>query len=110
MTHNKFVHLLQNAKAHCPCKGCEERHACCWSNCEGYAEWKAKRDCIKEEYNKENAVSVARNAAYRSSCANLKSAPTYSAKQRQKRKDRIAEQQEEFYKECEKTWKTTSAR
>ena len=29
-----------------PCKGCEERHAACWSKCEEYLAWKSEKDSL----------------------------------------------------------------
>jgi hypothetical protein len=31
-----------------PCYNCEDRHACCWDNCERYQEWKAKKEEAKK--------------------------------------------------------------
>lgn len=38
----------------CPCKNCTVRHLACHDSCSGYAEFKAKREAVKQRRLEEN--------------------------------------------------------
>ncbi len=38
----------------CPCKGCTTRHLACHDSCSGYAEFKNKRETVKQRRLEEN--------------------------------------------------------
>lgn len=51
-----------------PCRGCPDRHECCWSDCPKYKEYREERDRInklKREEKGIDAIQAARIASVR---------------------------------------------
>ena len=41
-----------------PCRGCPDRHECCWSDCPKYKEYREERDRINEMRREEKSVDA----------------------------------------------------